>query len=163
VKIDCRPIHGCILSLVVMVLPYGLLFGQTPQVTLERTLTAHTKNVHSAPISRDGRFLASASSDQTVKFWEIESGRELKSFSGHTGDVNTVAISPDGQLLASGSDDKTVRIWEVSAGRELYNLAGHTGFVQGVAFSPDGKLLASVSYDKTVRLWNPAREKKSAR
>jgi hypothetical protein len=74
VTICCKRISVCIASLAVLVLPCGALFAQTPQLTLARSLTGHTKNAHAAPISRDGRYLASASGDQTVKLWEIETG-----------------------------------------------------------------------------------------
>jgi WD40 repeat protein len=89
---------------VASLLTAGAVRAQSPTVSLARSLTSHTKNVHAAPFSRDGRYLVSASSDQTVKLWEVKAGREVQTFTGHTGDVNAAAISPDERLLASGGD-----------------------------------------------------------
>jgi WD40 repeat protein len=54
-------------------------------------------------VSPDGRFIVSGSEDRTVKVWELESGRLLRSLEGHTDDVNAVAVSPDGRFIVSGS------------------------------------------------------------
>src|ERR1700757_3666750 len=95
----------------VILLASAWAHAQSPKLTLERSLTTHTKNVHAAPFSRDGRYLVTASSDQTVKLWEVKTGREVQTFKGHMGDVNAAAISPDEKLVASGSDDKLVKVW----------------------------------------------------
>jgi parallel beta-helix repeat protein len=78
------------------------------------TLTGHTSYVNSVAFSPDGRLLASGSLDDTIKLWEVASGREVRTLSGHTSWVNSVAFSPDGRLLASGSDDRTIRLWDIS-------------------------------------------------
>ena len=112
--------------------------------------------VHSIAFSPDGAMLASGSGDNTVRLWEVTTGRELRRLKGHSNPVWSVAFSPDGMMLASGSGDNTVRLWEVATGRELRRLKGHSNPVWSVAFSPDGRLLASGSDDNTVRLWEVA-------
>jgi WD40 repeat protein len=77
-------------------------------------------------VSPDGRFIVSGSEDRTVKVWELESGRLLRSLKEHADDVNAVAVSPDGRFIVSGSDDRTVKVWELESGRLLRSLEGHT-------------------------------------
>jgi hypothetical protein len=104
--------------------------------------------------SPDGRRLASASWDRTVRLWDAQSGRELACLRGHENAVWSVSFSPDGRRLASASGDRTVRLWDAQSGRELACLRGHGGGVASVSFSPDGRRLASASWDRTVRLWD---------
>jgi WD40 repeat protein len=83
--------------------------------------------------------------DRTVKVWELESGRLLRSLEGHTHGVWAVAVSPDGRFIVSGSSDGTVKVWELESGRLLRSLEGHTGGVWAVAISPDGRFIVSGS------------------
>ena len=66
-----------------------------------RTLTGHSELVRSVAFSPDGSILASGSWDNTIKLWEVASGRELRTLTGHTSWVMSVAFSPDGSILAS--------------------------------------------------------------
>ena len=105
-------------------------------------------------LSPDGKLLAVAAFDETVRLVDVTSGQMLRTLSGHTDRLQAVAFSPDGATVASASADTTIKLWEVSTGRELRTLNGHTDEVFGVIFSPDGKMLASGSKDGTIRLWD---------
>ena len=110
--------------------------------------------VTSVSWSPDSKILATASSDSTLKLWNVATGQELKTLIGHQGAVFSVSFSPNGKTLASGSIDSTLKLWDVATGKELKTLLGHQSLVTSVSWSPDGKTLATGSNDNTVKLWN---------
>jgi WD40 repeat protein len=133
-----------------------------------QTLRGHSNRVWSVafnPLMGNGQFagegnsadevtLASGSADRTIKLWNWQTGRCLKTLQGHSSWVWSVAFHPQGQRLASGSYDRTVKLWDVEAGKCVHTLEEHTAPVVSVAFSPSGEELASSSFDATIKLWN---------
>jgi len=101
-------------------------------------------------VSPDGRTIVSGSDDRTVKVWEAESGRLLRSLEGHKLSVNAVAVSPDGRTIVSGSDDRTIRAWDLASG-ESRMLFWNDAAIFSLALSGDGQLLACG--DKSGRVW----------
>ncbi len=125
--------------------------------------TDRTPGVNCVAFSQDGKTLATAGLDGTVKLWDAASGKPLSSLKGHAGRVFSVTFAPDGNTLASASEDRTVKIWDVAAGTERATLQGHTAAVECVDFAPDGKILASGGWrDGSVILWEVAKSQEQA-
>src|SRR5262249_31082711 len=108
------------------------------------TLKGHTETVYGIAFSPDGKAVATASFDKSIKLWDTATGKPIKSPEGQQGHQNlvlSVAFSPDGQSLATGSSDNTAKIWDVPSGIPLREFA-HADGVNAVSLSPDGKTLA---------------------
>ncbi|EWZ28531.1 hypothetical protein FOZG_17744 [Fusarium oxysporum Fo47] len=118
------------------------------------TLEGHSDDVYSVVFSHDSKVVASASGDNTVRLWSVETGKCKHVLEGHGSSVLSVVFSHDSKAVASGSGDNTVRLWSVETGECKHVLKGHGDSVFSVVFSHDSKIVASASFDYTVRLWS---------
>jgi WD40 repeat protein len=117
-------------------------------------LSGHKGQVWGVTFSPDGKFLATAGVDGTVKVWDAATGQLDRTFPEHTSRVHVVAFSPDdGRLVASGGADQTVKVWERATGKVLHSSTEHTDYIFGMAFSPDGRYLASASWREVI-IWD---------
>jgi RNA polymerase sigma factor (sigma-70 family) len=122
----------------------------------------HATGVGALAFSADGKLLASAGFDQTLRLWETATGKELARLK-HGGMLHTLAFSPDGKTLAAaGGGDCLVRLWDVAGGKEIKSFAGHRSDVLTLAWSGNGKQLTSAGYEPTVRTWDVATGKEIA-
>jgi WD40 repeat protein/tRNA A-37 threonylcarbamoyl transferase component Bud32 len=131
------------------------------------TLRGHTGTIWGLAVSPDGRLIASASNDKTVKLWNASSLQLIRTLE-HPSAVWSVAFSPDSRRLASSaappSEPGEVTIWDLETGRPLQTLPTRNGLTADVAFSPDGTRLASTSGDREgpheVIVWDLATGRK---
>ena len=144
-------------------------------------LSGHQGGVSAVAYAPNGKMLASAGRDETVRLWNPPTGESLATLTGHGGLVTAVAFASDGKHLVSGSYDATVRLWSAETHEQLWSaktpqtrqqtpmVRDIFGFetapgpfhrlafqrVLTVAYSPDGQTLASSgSSDGTIQLWN---------
>jgi WD40 repeat protein len=121
---------------------------------LYRELKGHHGTATSVAFSQDGNYALSGGHDQTLRLWDLQTGKEVRVFSGHGSHVYGVAFCPDGKRAISCSGDRTLRLWDVRTGKELRCFKGHNNPVYTVTLSADGKRALSGGNDKSLRLWD---------
>lgn len=84
-----------------------------------RTFTGHTDRVNSVAFSPDGSQIISAGRDNSIKLWDVATGRGIMTFKGHKGDISSIAFSIDAKSFISGGSDGTVRLWDIKTGEEI--------------------------------------------
>ncbi len=115
------------------------------------TLTGHSSDVLDVAFSPDGQTLASASSDHSIKIWNLKLGVEVASI--RVIRVKTLSFSPGGGFLACGSD-ASIRLWDVENWQEKAVMRGHKQSVECLAWSPNGQIIASGSFDHSIKFWD---------
>ena len=117
-----------------------ILWNSRDKVALARGLHDHLAN--RCEISKDERFLVSASSDYTARLWELPSMRLVAVYNGHSDDVEMARISPCQTKVATTSQDGRVRIFSL-LGDLLVSFPGHDGCSSACAWSADGSRVVS--------------------
>jgi WD40 repeat protein len=127
----------------------------TPSLVMQ---VGHTRDVSSVAFSPDGKLALSGSKDNTLKLWDVQTGKEIRTFNGHDREVESVAFSPDGKFILSGGGDGTLRLWDVQTGKEIKTFNGHYKILTSVAFSTDGKRVLSGleghGEESTIIIWD---------
>jgi RNA polymerase sigma factor (sigma-70 family) len=121
-----------------------------------RQLTGHQVVVSRIVFSPDGKRVATASMDGTVRLWDPATGAERQRLDHGQDAPYTVAFSPDGKRLVSAGKDGTIRFWDPATGKERRRLLGDEKAIWTLLFSPDGSRLAAAGMGQTIRLLDPA-------
>ncbi|MBD2254561.1 WD40 repeat domain-containing protein [Nostoc parmelioides] len=121
---------------------------------LTNTLFGHTDSVWSVALTKDGQTLVSASEDQTMKVWNLETAKVTTTLQGHTDTVRAIALTPDDQTLISGSADKTIKIWNFQTLKLKRTLSSRAGGIWSLAISSDGQTLVTAHENGSIQIWN---------
>lgn len=111
-------------------------------------LQGHGRAVAKVAFSRDGKFLATAGTDNTIKIWDLAAKRDLITLSGHTSSIDSLDFSPDGRLLASAGEDGSTFLWDAKTGEHLLTMISLDDGGEWMVVTPQGL------FDGTPMSWN---------
>ena len=120
---------------------------------LVRAFGGHRDVLYDAEFSPDGKTLATAGYDRSIKLWNLSDGALLRSIDVHNGAIFDLAWHPTGAVLASASADETIKLWRTSDGIRLDTLSQPQGDMVAVVFTPDGRHVVGAGRDKRIHLW----------
>lgn len=107
---------------VVLVLDLDAIPDLNKDPSLGKTIEAHSDILYCAALHPTQPWVATAGYDRTIRLWDYNSGKLLRSFEGHNGAVYDLDFDPSGQVLASASADETIKVWRTDSGLRLDTL-----------------------------------------
>ncbi len=117
------------------------------------TLQADSHFIHTCAFSPDNRKVISGSHDKTIKVWDLEKGKELKSLCGFN-EIRVCIFSPDAKHIISGDDMGALIVWDTQTGERLHILDGHNYSITACSFSPEGRHIVSAGSEGILTIWN---------
>ena len=145
------------LLLTLLIVSVFNLNAQDTAVNFSQNLTGHTAAVESVTYSKDGKYLATGSWDNTVRLYTVDTNgypKFLRTISGHFGAVTAIAFNFQNTLIATGSKDFTVRVYDLVKGNLVFAARDNKETISALAFDQEGKFLFSSSYDGTIRAYD---------
>src|SRR5262249_23633455 len=124
-----------------------------------QSFRASHRFINSVGFSTTGSALIT-SQGNTIRLWEVASGKELLPFAADQGPVKALAYLEGGKILASGSEDGTRRLWDYAEGKNDRTLKGHPQPIRIMAFCPIGNILAAASDEGMIVCWELGTGKK---
>jgi WD40 repeat protein len=147
-----------ILTILAVPLFYGVDGDDYPPL---KTLEGHTKTVTAVSWDPQGKLIASASYDESIKLWNPATGENVATFVHTNGPhlcwIESISWEPNSRTLAAASHDGGIWLWDVATKSHTKTIAAHSAPVDYVAWSPNGAMIASCasgSDDSTVRIWD---------
>jgi WD40 repeat protein len=122
----------------------------------------HPPGVGALAISLDNKVVISGSFGQlvdkdsainTIKLWELGTGKLLRDFTQNTDSIESIILTPDGKTMITGNFNGKIKFWNWQTGKLLSTINGDSDPVEAITMSPDQKTLASSSEDGTIRIW----------
>jgi WD40 repeat protein len=104
--------------------------------------------------SPDGNHVLTGADDNTIRLWDVKTGRCQRILEGHNDQVICIDWSSDQRYVLSGAKDQTVRLWDLRTWHCLSIFEDHTGAVWSAAWSANQRRALSSGNDETVRLWD---------
>jgi WD40 repeat protein len=123
-----------------------------------KVFKGHTSDINYIATDSYGKFIASASSDETIRLWSIKNGEIINILNTPSKNITCVQFSPDGNFLASANSfDGLIQLWSVASGKIIKVFKGETDSKSGIisiSFDPTGRILAAGGFNKSVQLWD---------
>lgn len=102
----------------------------------------------------NGSYLASGSTDNTVRLWCVTTGKLLRVFTECRLPVLCVSFSPDGKYLAAAGEESRIRIFDLAAGSQLADLKEIQAPIIGISWTPDSTKIMVCSMKGSVKIWD---------
>ncbi|EJD48091.1 WD40 repeat-like protein [Auricularia subglabra TFB-10046 SS5] len=147
-----------------------ILYGLRPDFTLDAQrpklkpffiFPAHTSCIKAVAGSPGGKWLATGSTDEIIKIWDLRRRKEVGGLVQHDGSITYLSF-PTRSHLVSASEDGLICLFHARDWAVLRTLKGHKGRINCVAVHPSSKAALSVGKDRTLRMWDLMRGKGSA-
>lgn len=122
----------------------------------QMTLRGHEEFVLCLRFTPDAKHLVTGSADQSIRLWDVGTGREITRMNGHADAITSVDVHPEGGIIVSGGTDGAVRFWNAATGEQLASYISGSDIITGVAFHPSGGQVVAVTDEGILVFLDPA-------